>query len=122
MYFTEEEKKAITLVSLKMICADGKVEKEETDISFPILKEIGVESLDIAKGMSPIEACSIISRMTEVEKKFVAAFLGVIMAIDGDVDEKELTLWQFISSMCNLPSMSVRQAKSDLAEIVSKYM
>ena len=122
MYFTEEEKKAITNVTLVMILADGKVEKEELLTAFPILKAIGVESLEIAKDMDEADACSIISRMTDVEKKFVAALLGVIMAVDGDVDAKELTIWQVVSTICGLPTMNVYQAKLELADFVEKNM
>ena len=48
--------------------------------------------------------------MDEEKKRYVAALLGTILIIDGDVDDDELKLWRFTSEICSLPTMSIGEA------------
>ena len=57
-----------------------------------------------------------IANMDSNKKRFVAALLGIIMAADGNIDEKELALWRLVSSMCNLPTMNLTECPDIIME------
>jgi len=107
---------AILSMANAMIMADGKVADEETNMmshemakfNIPLedFKEIYKKSLD----MEPSYAAEIVFKMTYEQKQYVAAFLGTLMAVDGNIDEQELSLWRLISQICGLPTMSVKDA------------
>ncbi len=59
----------------------------------------------------------IIKSMDYQKKKYVAAYLGTIMMIDEDIDEKEFAVWNRIITMAGLPTMSVREAAMYIAEL-----
>ena len=40
----------------------------------------------------------------------MASYLAVIMIADGDIDDKELALWQMSTLLCGLPEMDINQA------------
>lgn len=122
MFFTSLEKIAVVQVSFRMIAADGKVDSEERAIAFPIWTKMGVsqEHLKEAGEMTDLTSLSIISNMDDSKKRFVAAFLGLIMASDGDVDEKELALWRLVSSMCHLPAMRLTECPDVIMEYVKE--
>ena len=67
--------------------------------------------------MEPVVAIAIISKMTEEEKRYVAAFLGAIIAIDGDINQEELKIWRIVSTFCELPTMSIADAISYMAKL-----
>ena len=46
----------------------------------------------------------------------MAAYLGTIMAVDGDINDREMALWKLLSQICGLPTMTVADAVSYLAE------
>ena len=48
--------------------------------------------------------------MTYEQKKYVAAYLGTLMASDKDINDKELALWRLLSKLCGLPSMNITDA------------
>ncbi len=120
MYFTNLEKIAVAQVSFRMIAADGKVNSKEHAITFPIWTKmkISAEHLKEAGQMADLTSLSIIANMDAHKKRFVAAFLGTIMAADGDIDEKELALWKLVSSMCNLPTMHLTECPDVMIEFV----
>ena len=104
-----------------MAAADGKVEKSELTYIALEMARFGVKDADsILKGaeeMDPTIALSIVSKMTPKEKKYVAAYLGTIMAVDGDIDAKELSLWRLTSSLCGLPTMNIQEAIQYIKEM-----
>lgn len=114
MTFTSIEMSAIAKLALAMAAADGKVEKSELSYIALELARFGVKDPDpILKGaddMDPSIALSVVSRMTLDEKKYVTAYLGTLMAVNGDIDEKELALWRLTSTLCGLPSMNIQEA------------
>ena len=120
MYFSNLEKTAIAQVSLRMIAADGKVYSKEHVVTFQIWSKMQItkEHLKEADQMADLTSLSIIASMDSHKKRFVAAFLGVIMAADGDIDEKELALWRLVSSMCNLPTMRLTECPKIIMEFV----
>ena len=113
MTFTGIEMAAITKLALAMAAADDKVEKSELAYIALELARFGVKDADpILKGadeMDPTIALSIVANMKPKEKKYVAAYLGTLMAVNGDIDEKELSLWKLTSSLCGLPTMNITE-------------
>ena len=109
---------AIMSMAHAMIISDGKVEDEELSmlsnqmINFGIPLEDYKEITLKGRDMEPDYAIDIVSKMTYEQKKYVAAFLGTIMAADGDIDNTEMALWRLLSQICSLPTMSVKDAIS----------
>lgn len=105
-----------------MMIADGKLEEEETSlvssemvkfgIPFEDFKEIFIKGRDMDPGI----ATEIVTKMTHEQKKYVAAYLGTLMAADGDIDDREMSLWRLLSHICKLPSMSVIDAVKYMSE------
>ena len=114
MTFTSIEMSAIAKLALAMAGADGKVDKSELTYIALEMARFGVKDADpILKGadeMDPTIALSIVSKMTPKEKKYVAAYLGTVMAVDGNINEKELSLWRLSSTLCGLPTMNIQEA------------
>ena len=116
MKFNKVEMIAIMSMANAMIMADGKVEDEETIVISHEIMKFGVPIEDFKEiylrgiEMEPSYATEIVSKMTPEQKKYVAAFLGTIMAVDGGIDEKEMALWRLLSQICGLPTMSVKDA------------
>lgn len=54
--------------------------------------------------------------MTNEEKKYVTAYLGAIICADGKIEDSEIKAWSLISSICDLPRMSIKEA----LEIINK--
>ncbi len=114
MTFNGIEMSAIAKLALAMAAADGNVEKSELTYIALELARFGVKDADpILKGaedMDPTIALTVVSKMTSDEKKYVAAYLGTLMAVNGDIDDKELSLWRLTSTLCGLPSMNIQEA------------
>ena len=92
MTFTSLEFTAIAKMAKTMALADGVIQDQEILITIREFARFGVSSeqvkvlLDNADEMEPVVAIAIISKMTEEAKRYVAAFLGAIIAIDGDIN------------------------------------
>lgn len=99
-----------------MTFADGKVDPNEMKVMALEFIRFGVPQTDLelilnaADAMDSDEAIRIISSFDTERKKYVAAYLGLIMVADKNVDEKELALWKLISTLCSLPTMSIGDA------------
>ena len=52
----------------------------------------------------------IISNFDYERKEYVSSYLAIIMISDGEIDDKEVALWQLVSLLCGLPEMDVNQA------------
>ena len=116
MIFTNQELAAILRLAHAMANADGKVTQDETDVIVHEMARLGVAPNNakliagIGEQMPYSECCQIVSNMTADEKKYVTAFLGTLICVDGDIDDSEMKLWAFISSMCDLPTMNILEA------------
>ncbi len=114
MTFTTVEMTAITKLALTMAAADGNVEKSELAYIALEMSRFGVKDsdpiIDGANALDASDALSIVSRMSSEEKKYVTAYLGTVMAVNGDIDDKELALWRLTSLLCGLPSMTISEA------------
>lgn len=114
MNFTLEEMAAIYKAAKAMIAADGVVDKREIDFTILELRKLKVVDLKAvdtkANAMEASEMFAILSAMSYDKKKHVSAYLGVIMTVDGNVDEREVALWQLISTLAGFPTMNIKDA------------
>lgn len=123
LQFSGKELTAIIKLSASMMAADGRIDDNETSslalemIRFGVNQEQLANFIFVANNMQAIEAISIVSNLGDEGKKYVAAFLGYLMTVDGNVDDEEMKLWRFISTMCNLPSMNIAQAIKIIKEL-----
>ena len=58
--------------------------------------------------------------MATEEKDFISAFLGSLIVVDGHIDDKEMTLWKFISTICGFPTMNIQTAIERFPTIYGK--
>lgn len=123
MIFSTKEFSAIICLSKAMILADGKVEQIELAVIVNEFKRFGVDAsktstlLQNADNLELTEAIVIVSEMNEEGKRYVAAFLGAIMAVDMNINDSEMALWKLISTLCDLPTMTVKEALSIMASL-----
>ena len=116
MTFSGNELAAIFRLGKMMANADGRLHKDEMLVLVKELARFGVpgdhiEPLErIGDSMDPSELLGTIAAMKEEQKKYVAAYLGVILAIDGDIDDAEMKLWGLVSTLCGLPKITIKQA------------
>jgi len=116
MKFTGHQLAAIFRLGHAMADADGTIEDEETQVIISELARFGLDEdevgavIDAGADLTGTEAMSVVSEMTDEQKAYVAAYLGVIMANDGDIDDNELKLWRFVCTVCDCPEMTIEQA------------
>lgn len=123
MTFSGQELTAIIKMAKSMVMADGKIKPAEIAVMTREFMRFGVlqDQVDLLlKASDSIEASqavALIARMDEERKKYVASYLGVIMASDGDIDDNELALWTLISTLCGLPTMTVMEAINNMKNL-----
>lgn len=123
MTFSGQELTAIIKMAKSMVMADGKIKPAEIAVMTRELMRFGIlqDQVDLLlKASDSIEASqavALIARMDEERKKYVASYLGVIMASDGDIDDNELALWTLISTLCGLPTMTVMEAINNMKNL-----
>jgi len=116
MRFNRLQLAAITNLALAMAKADGKVEQTELLFIALELNRFGINEEDAnaiingADEMNSSTALSIISTMKDEEKRYVTAYLGTMIAADRDINDKEVALWGLISTLCDLPTMTINEA------------
>lgn len=100
-----------------MAAADGKFAEEEKTAMAIELAKFGVTEpsevtslFSAAASMELEQASAFISNLDNERKKYVCGYLAVIMAADGEVDDRELAVWQIVSVLCQLPSMTLSEA------------
>ena len=116
MVFTNQELSAILCMANVVASADGNTSEIEVKLMVGEIIRFGVSEeksqiiLRDAFNLSPAEACAIISKMTSEEKRYVTAYLGTMICADGKIEESELKVWVLISKICNLPTMTLKDA------------
>ena len=116
LQFNDNELKAILKVAKAMVLADGKVEKKELLVMTNELIRFGISREKIeglaesAKNMDNSEALIALSKLDEERKKYVSAYLIMIMIIDGEMHDKEMILWELTTSLCGLPEINISEA------------
>ena len=114
--FSNVEMAAIIKTALAMAAADGKVDDTEKAMiaieamRFNLASEKFESLLKLANDMSATDSMAMIAGMKAPEKRYVAAYLGTMIAADGDIDDKEMALWRLISTLCDLPTMNIADA------------
>ena len=108
MQFSGLELSAIVKLAVAIAASDGNVaEQEKAAISLELLKfgvdENSVNTLVLgAQAIEYKDALTIVTLMNDTQKKYVAAFLAVIIAA-----EAEVRVWSLISVLCGLPNMTI---------------
>lgn len=116
--FSHKEMAAVIKVAKMMAAADGKLHEAEAAMIAKEAMRFGIARgamealLEQSDALDATEALTIISNFNNAEKRYVSAYLGTMMAVDGNIDDKEVELWQFVSLICGLPSMNVHDAIS----------
>lgn len=107
---------AIIQVAGAMAGADGNAHPNETKMMMQEAIRFGISGEDFASLLQQASktegtaAMVEIATMSDAQKRYVCAYLGTLMAIDGDIDDKEKALWQLVSTICKLPSMTIADA------------
>ncbi len=123
MIFNGQELVAIIKMAKAMVMADGKIEPSEIAVMTREFMRFGVPQnqvdllLKASDNIEASQAVALVAGMDEERKKYVASYLGVIMAADGDIDDNELALWSLISTLCGLPTMNVLDAINNMKNL-----
>lgn len=116
MTYNGKQLTALLKMGIVMASADEKFADEEKEAltrelaSFGVTAEQAMGLTLLAKDMEPDEAISILSEMSEDQKKYATGYLAVIMVSDGEITESEKRVWQVVSTLCSFPTMSLGDA------------
>lgn len=116
MVYNGIELSALVKLGLIMAQADGHVDDVEQEAIAHELASFGVDMNSIktivagAAALDPSKAIIILSAMTNEQKKYACGYLAAIMAADGDIDEKEVKVWQVVCTLGSFPKMNIGEA------------
>lgn len=116
MQFNGKQLAALVKMGIAMIHADGKVEENELKFLAFEIATFGVDPNELqtliaaSEKMEVSDAFGTIAALDAQQKVEATAFLGAMIAADGDADESEIKLWALISHLCDLPSMTIGEA------------
>ena len=116
MKYTGIELSAIVKLANAMIMADGKVANEEIAAMSIELAKFGVDEnaaksiIGAADAMEYGHAVAVVAAMNLEQKKYVTGYLAFIMAADGAIAATEVSMWQLLSTLAQLPTMTVAEA------------
>ena len=114
--FSQREMAAVINLATMMASADGHVDEEEKlmianeAMRFNLTPDKFKQRVELAKTIKGEEALALIATMNDAQKRYVTAYLGTLMAINGDIDDKEMALWTLVSTICKLPTMTIDEA------------
>ncbi len=114
--FNKLEMMSILKMAGAMAGADGKAHPNEIKMMINECIRFGIDAkecdglLSRSTNMEGSEAMATIAMMNDAQKRYVCAYLGTLMAIDGDIDDNEKALWRLVSTLCKLPTMSIADA------------
>lgn len=116
MKYTGIELSAIVKLANAMVMADGKVANEEIAAMSIELAKFGVDEnaaksiIGAADAMEYGHAVAVVAAMNLEQKKYVTGYLAFIMATDGEIAATEVSMWQLLSTLAQLPTMTVAEA------------
>ena len=116
MKYTGIELSAIVKLANAMVMADGKVANEEIAAMSIELAKFGVDEnaaksiIGAADAMEYGHAVAVVAEMNLEQKKYVTGYLAFIMAADGEIAASEVSMWQLLSTLAQLPTMTVAEA------------
>ncbi len=123
MYFSYDEKRAVYCIAKAMVLADNNVDRNEMQVLVQEMRRMGCSQDELIQieesnsSIKPTVALARISEMSSEKKRYVCAFLGAMMIVDGDVDESEKKLWGLVSAFCEFPEMTVGEAVKYMANL-----
>lgn len=118
MTYNGKELAALVKLGVAMAQADGHVDQIEKVAIASELNDFGVNGeaapaiLAAAAVMDAAEAISILSSMTNEQKKYATGYLAAIMAADGEIADAEVKMWQLICTLASFPIMNIADALS----------
>ena len=107
---------AILKAGKLMAGADGEVKDEELKVLALHLAKFNVAThqvdtlLNGADALESSDMIKVLSGLDKTAQKYVCGFLAVISLSDGDIADSELKMWKLISTLCNFPTMTVKEA------------
>lgn len=110
------ELSAIVKLANAMVMTDGKVANEEIAAMSIELAKFGVDEnaaksiIGAADAMEYGHAVAVVAAMNLEQKKYVTGYLAFIMAADGEIAASEVSMWQLLSTLAQLPTMTVAEA------------
>ena len=116
MYFTNSEKQAIYRLLMDMSLIDNDIDSKEVILTMAIVEKLNIFDYDRdrATAITIDNALETVANMTNTEKDFVCSALGTMIAIDGEVNPKEMLLWGIITEQCGFPEMNLMEAGAKL--------
>ena len=119
--FSKRELTAILNIANGMAEIDGKTDSIELEVIYTQMTRLGIEYEELLSltenavlNMDPPTAMNILSEMTSTQKQYVQALLVVIMASDGEIHEREITMLRMLTMMCGLPPVNMNDIRSTL--------
>ena len=116
MTFNGLELAALAKLGKLMAAADGIIHENELKVMALEMANFGVSEsalkdiLLAADALDFSDVIPVVKHMTADEKKHAVAYLGAIMAADGDISESEKKICTLISMLCDLPPMTAGEA------------
>ena len=121
--FSKNEMAAIINLALRMSAADGHADENEAKMIKTEMLRFGMSEREmqtlcmVANNMNPQDVTRLVKLMTPTQKKYVTAYLGTLIVIDGDKDDMEMALWRLVSTLCDLPEMTISEAVNYMANL-----
>lgn len=119
--FSKRELTAILNIANGMAEIDGKTDSIELEVIYTQMTRLGIEYEELLSltenavlDMDPHTAMNILSEMTSIQKQYVQALLVVIMASDGEIHEREMTMLRMLTMVCGLPPVNMNDIRSTL--------
>jgi uncharacterized tellurite resistance protein B-like protein len=116
MTYNGQELAALVSLGVKMAQADGSVTESEQVAIAAELVTFGVSSeqlpaiLAASTLMNGPEVMSIVSAMSDNQKRYACGYLAAIMVADGDINNKEVEIWRLICTLGRFPEMTFQEA------------
>lgn len=99
-----------------MSLIDNDIDSKEVILTMAIVEKLNISDYDRnrATAITIDNALETVANMTNTEKDFVCSALGTMIAIDGEVNPKEMLLWGIITERCGFPEMNLMEAGAKL--------
>ncbi|MBQ4291285.1 MAG: TerB family tellurite resistance protein [Muribaculaceae bacterium] len=96
--------------------ADGETKQEELQFisseiaNFNVSQEQAESIIARASTMSSSEMFSVLSSMTDDEKKYVFGFLAQLVVVDGEIAMSEIRTLKTLSTLSGMPNLDVSKS------------
>ena len=116
MTFNGLELAALAKLGKLMAAADGIIHENELKVMALEMAHFGVSEsalkdiLLAADALDFSDVIPVVKHMKKKKKKHAVAYLGAIMAADGNISESEKKICTLISMLCDLPPMTAGEA------------